>query len=163
MNGVPEYTIKLILFPYSLRDRAIYWLDNYPSKTFNTWAQLSEAFLQKYFPLQKTMRFRSEINGFAQDELETLSEAWELYNELLRKCPHHGMEEWHLIQNFYSHLLKKYKDQLMACSGGAFDELTEAQAKELIEKVARSEDSWTHKGFQGIAKRERLGIVLNGQ
>ena len=31
----------------------------------------------------------------------------------------------------------------MACSGGAFDELTEAQAKELIEKVVRSEDSWT--------------------
>jgi len=32
---------------------------------------------------------------------ETISEAWERLQGYINDCPHHGMEEWLLMQGFY--------------------------------------------------------------
>ena len=58
-------------------------------------------------------------------------------------CPHHGMEEWLLIQNFYNGLTSKARDHLDAAAGGAFLSLTAAAATDLIEKMV-SNQGWSN-------------------
>ena len=50
MNGVRPDVIKLQLFPFSLRDVAATWFDSLPVGSVNTWEQLVEAYMSKFFP-----------------------------------------------------------------------------------------------------------------
>ncbi|KAA3461968.1 Retrovirus-related Pol polyprotein from transposon opus [Gossypium australe] len=52
---------------------------------------MTEKFLLKYFPPAKTAKLMNDISSFAQIDLETLYDAWERFNDLLRRCPHHGL------------------------------------------------------------------------
>ena len=76
-NGVSPEAIRLRIFPFSLRDRAIAWLQYLPSNSVTTWNELKKVFLARYFPPSKTAMLRANINGFKQKESESLFEAWE--------------------------------------------------------------------------------------
>jgi hypothetical protein len=39
-----------------------------------------------------------------QQDGDYLCEFWDRYKELLRICPHHGLEEWIIIQTLYDGL-----------------------------------------------------------
>ncbi|XP_071916278.1 uncharacterized protein [Coffea arabica] len=119
MNGVSDEAIRLRLFPFSLRDKAKLWLHSHAPNTFTTWDDLSRAFLNKYFPPGKTAKLRMDITGFSQMEGESLYEAWERFRDLLRKCPHHGLPEWLIIQTFYNGLSFSTKTMIDAAAGGA--------------------------------------------
>lgn len=54
--------------------------------------------LPAFYSLHKTNAIRREILEFAQREDEQFFEAWERFNGLLLKCPHHGFEKWHQCQ-----------------------------------------------------------------
>ena len=54
--------------------------------------------------MAKTNALRREIADFYQDEQEKFYESWELFKDLILKCPHHGFETWRLVQYFYNHL-----------------------------------------------------------
>ena len=82
-NGVPEDAIRLILFPFSLRDAAKSWLNSLPANSITTWPELCQKFLSKFFPLEKQAKLRNEIVAFAQYDGETLYEAWYRFKELL--------------------------------------------------------------------------------
>ncbi|XP_074300401.1 uncharacterized protein LOC141631660 [Silene latifolia] len=103
-NGVLEDAIRLRLFPYSLRGSAKEWLKSCEPDSLWTWDDVSKAFLNKYFPPQRTARIKSELQGFTQQDDETLYEAWERYKGLQRLCPHHGIGDDELINNFYEGL-----------------------------------------------------------
>ena len=68
-------------------------------------------------------------------------EAWERFLEYTAACPHHGMEEWLIIQNFFHGLNQRSQDHMDAAAGGAFLSLNVAGARVLIDKVA-SNQSW---------------------
>ena len=53
--------------------------------------------------------------------------------------PHHGMEDWVLIQNFYHGLVPLDRSHLDAISGGAFFLLSVVDAKTLIEKMVSNQ------------------------
>ncbi|XP_074297876.1 uncharacterized protein LOC141628670 [Silene latifolia] len=53
-NGVPEDTLRLMLFPFSLRGKADRWLNVHAPNTFTTWDALAKAFLAKYYTSSKT-------------------------------------------------------------------------------------------------------------
>ena len=55
----------------------------------------------KYFPVGKTSALISKIFGFQQLPDEAIPEAWERIQEYIAACPHHGMEEWLIIQSFF--------------------------------------------------------------
>ena len=61
----------------------------------------SNAFLTKYFPVGKTNALRNRISGIQELPHETIAEVWERLQEYIQACPHHGMEEWLIIQNFF--------------------------------------------------------------
>ncbi|XP_076907771.1 uncharacterized protein LOC143564353 [Bidens hawaiensis] len=60
-----------------------------------------EQFLLKYFPPDKTAKYRAIITGFRTDDDESLHAAWERYKGLLRRCPHHGLNKWLQVQTFF--------------------------------------------------------------
>lgn len=68
-------TLRLRLFPFSLRDRAWAWLQSLPSNSVTTWEQLKFVFFAKYFPPSKTVALRAQINEFRQKDTESLYDA----------------------------------------------------------------------------------------
>ena len=60
----------------------------------------------------------------------------------IQDCPHHGMEEWLLMQDFYHGLNQKTLEQLNATTEESFLSLTLGKAKKLIEKVSDNQ-SWS--------------------
>jgi hypothetical protein len=49
-KDVENDTVKLKLFPFSLRSRAKDWLLSLPNGSINSWENLREAFIKKYYP-----------------------------------------------------------------------------------------------------------------
>ena len=117
MNGVSDDAIRLRLFPFSLRDKAKHWLVTQPPNSISTWEDLAMKFLSRFFPPAKAARLRGDINNFAQLDGETLYEAWERFKEMIRKCPHHGIEKWMLVHNFYNGLMGQTRTMIDAASG----------------------------------------------
>ncbi|XP_062075573.1 uncharacterized protein LOC133779655 [Humulus lupulus] len=117
MNGVSDDAIRLRLFPFSLRERAKSWLVSLPPNSINTWNDLALKFLSKFFPPAKAAKLRGEINNFSQLDNESLYEAWERFKELIRKCPHHGIEKWMLVHNFYNGLCGTTRTLIDAAAG----------------------------------------------
>ncbi|XP_021303776.1 uncharacterized protein LOC110430425 [Sorghum bicolor] len=134
VQDVAPESVKLRLFPFSLSGKVKQWF--YQSKeAVNTWDKCSTAFLVKFFPMSKTNALRGKISNFQQTSLESIREAWERLQEYIRACPHHGMEDWLMLQNFYEGLTPMSKGHVDAATGGAFLSLTIENATTLIEKM----------------------------
>ena len=91
--------VHLRLFPFSLLGKTKTWFYTYKD-AFDTWDACSNAFLVKYFLEGKTNALGNRISSFEQLQDKTIPEAWEHLQEYIAACPHHGMEEWIIIQNF---------------------------------------------------------------
>ena len=72
LNGVRPDVIKLQLFPFSLRDVAATWFDSLSVGSVNTWEELVEAFMSRFFPLTRTVERKGEISVFKKGEDESL-------------------------------------------------------------------------------------------
>nr|GEV67499.1 reverse transcriptase domain-containing protein [Tanacetum cinerariifolium] len=82
---VPNTTIKLLLFPFSLEGEARIWLDKEPPRSILTWEYLVSKFINQFFPPSKTTYLCNEITNFLQKHNETFNEAWEHFKDLLRQ------------------------------------------------------------------------------
>nr|GEY87863.1 reverse transcriptase domain-containing protein [Tanacetum cinerariifolium] len=117
---VPNTTIKLLLFPFSLEAEARTWLDKEPPHSILTWEDLVSKFINQFFPPSKTTYLRNKIINFLQKPNETFNEAWERFKNLLRQCPHHGLSELHQLDTFYNALNPNDQDALDSAAGGKF-------------------------------------------
>ncbi|GKB22975.1 reverse transcriptase domain-containing protein [Tanacetum coccineum] len=117
---VPNTSIKLLLFPFSLDGEARDWLDKEPPRSILTWDDLVSKFINQFFPPSKTTYLRNKITTFYQEPNETFNEAWERFKELLRQCPHHGFSELHQLDTFYNSLNTNDQDALDSAAGGNF-------------------------------------------
>nr|GEX42177.1 reverse transcriptase domain-containing protein [Tanacetum cinerariifolium] len=100
---VPNTTIKLLLFPFSLEGEARIWLDKEPPRSILTLEDLVSKFINQFFPPSKTTYLWNEVTNFLQKPNETFNEAWEHFKDLLWQCPHHGFYELHQLDTFYKH------------------------------------------------------------
>ncbi|GKB75144.1 reverse transcriptase domain-containing protein [Tanacetum coccineum] len=82
---VPNTSIKLLLFPFSLDGEARDWLDKEPPRSILTWDDLVSKFINQFFPPSKTTYLRNKITNFFQEPNETFNEAWERFKGLLRQ------------------------------------------------------------------------------
>ncbi|GJZ01782.1 reverse transcriptase domain-containing protein [Tanacetum coccineum] len=80
---VPNTSIKLLLFPFSLEGEARTWLDKEPPRSILTWDDLVSKFINQFFPPSKTTYLRNEITTFLQKPNETFNEAWERFKGFL--------------------------------------------------------------------------------
>nr|GEX80525.1 reverse transcriptase domain-containing protein [Tanacetum cinerariifolium] len=82
--NVPNTSIKLMLFPFSLEGAARIWLEKEPPRSIFTWDDLVSKFINQFFPPSKTTNLRNEITNFQQRFDESFSEAWDRFKDLLR-------------------------------------------------------------------------------
>ncbi|XP_038978816.1 uncharacterized protein LOC120109139 [Phoenix dactylifera] len=151
MNGVSDDAIRLRLFPFSLKDKAKAWLNSKAPNSFTTWNALSQAFLSKYFPPGKTAKLRNDITSFAQFDGESLYEAWERFKDLQRKCPHHGLPDWLIVQTFYNGLTHSVRITIDAAAGGTLMSKSTEEAYELLEEMASNNYQWSNE--RGMPKK----------
>ncbi|GKE74011.1 reverse transcriptase domain-containing protein [Tanacetum coccineum] len=93
-KDVPNFSIKLMLFPFYIEGAARIWLEKEPPRSILTWEDLVSKFINQFFPPSKTTNLQNEITNFQQKFEETFSEAWDRFKDLLRACPHHGFTEF---------------------------------------------------------------------
>ncbi|KAM1127771.1 hypothetical protein ACFX2B_037288 [Malus domestica] len=142
VRGFSTESIKLRLFPYTLKDQARRWLLTLPSGSITTWAQLSEKFLNKYYPTSKTLDMRTQILSFAQKPNEEFHEAWERFKELIRKCPHSGINTTDQMHIFFRGLNITTKTLVNASCGGSYKDKNAQEAYFLFEKMAADTQQW---------------------
>ncbi|GKA70638.1 reverse transcriptase domain-containing protein [Tanacetum coccineum] len=82
--------------------------------------QAPPVFINQFFPPSKTTNLRNEITNFQQRFDESFNEAWDLFKDLLRACPHHGFSELHLLDTFYNALNSNDQDSLNSARVGYF-------------------------------------------
>ncbi|CAN6697914.1 unnamed protein product [Malus baccata var. baccata] len=142
VRGFSAESIKLRLFPYTLKDQARRWLLTLPSGSISTWAQLSEKFLNKYYPASKTLDMRTQILSFARKPNEEFHEAWERFKELIRKCSHSGINTTDQMHIFFRGLNMTTKTLVNASSGGSYKDKNAQEACLLFEKMAADTQQW---------------------
>ncbi|XP_022858269.1 uncharacterized protein LOC111379165 [Olea europaea var. sylvestris] len=123
MNGVTEDAIRLRLFSFSLRDKA-------------------KKFLTKYFPPSKSAQLRGEISQFKQLDFEPFYEAWESFEDLLRRCPQHGFQKWVQIEIFYNGLNGQTRTMVDAAAGGILMAKIVEAAYTLLDDIATNSYQW---------------------
>ena len=79
--------------------------------------------------------------------MESIFEARERLQDYIQACPHHRIENWLVLQNFYDGLIPMFRGHLDTAAGGTFLSLTIDGATALINKMV-SNQSWGRKGKQ---------------
>jgi hypothetical protein len=67
-HGLNAEGIRLILFPFSLKDNAKLWLNSLAAGSIHNWEELATKFLKKFFPAQRARQLRREIQTFQQKD-----------------------------------------------------------------------------------------------
>jgi hypothetical protein len=99
------------------------------------------AFMKEYYSPGKTQSMRNKIATFAQCPTETISEAFEGFNEYTLAVPHHKFPKEDLVQKFYQGLTMASRTIIDASAGGSIIELTSTEAFTLFKKDADN-DMW---------------------
>ncbi|GJV46695.1 hypothetical protein Tco_1431231 [Tanacetum coccineum] len=157
---IPNITIGQVMlraFPMSLTRAASHWLRNKPSGSITTWEDLKTKFLSKYCPPARTAKKMEEINNFQQEPDENLYQAWDLFKEILMKCPQHYLTEMQEVVLFYNGL--DVPTRQILDSRGAIPSKTVADAKVAIQEMAEYSQKWHNetlrtrstKTFDGLA------------
>ncbi|XP_071728583.1 uncharacterized protein [Rutidosis leptorrhynchoides] len=89
-KNVTDDAFKLRAFPFTLQGDAKAWMQSLPSDFIRSFQELTNEFINHFFPLSKVERLRMEINGFTQRGDESLYDAWVRFKKLLRACPPHA-------------------------------------------------------------------------
>ena len=106
--------------------------------------ELTKVFLAKFFPASKTASLRNQITSFSQREDESLYEAWERFKDLLRLCPHHGLQKWMVVQTFYNGLTQSVRSMIAATAGGTLMSKREEETYNLIEEMPLNNYQWSN-------------------
>ena len=124
MDGVTQNQMRARLFPFPLPGKALQWFYTQPTETVQNWDTLMRAFMKEYCSPGKTQSLRNKIATFTQYPTETISEAFECFNEYTRAVPHHKFPKEDLVQKFYQGLTMASRMIIDASAGGSIIELT---------------------------------------
>jgi hypothetical protein len=130
-----------------------------------SWDKCSTAFLAKFFPMGKTNALRGQISNFQQSDTKSIPEAWKRLQDYIHTCPHHDIENWLVLQNFYDGLTIMSKGHIDSAAGGAFLSLTICGATTLINKMVMNQ-SWTEerrsqKGMHTVKEVDMLSAKMD--
>jgi hypothetical protein len=145
MDGVTQDQMRARLFPFSLLGKALQWFHSQPMETVQNWNALMRAFMKEYYLPGKTQSLRNKLTTFTQYLTETISEAFERFNEYTQAVPHHKFPKEDLMQKFYQRLTMASRTIINASTGGSIIELTATEAFTLFKKVADN-DTWASFG-----------------
>jgi len=64
-----------------------------------------------------------------------LYESWQRFKDLLRLCPHHGLQWWMLVQSFYNRVTQLVRSTIDATAEGTLMNKTKDEAYNLIKEM----------------------------
>jgi len=91
---------------------------------------------------------RNQITTFAQREDKLLYEVWECFKDLLRLCPHYGLQWWMLVQAFYNEVNQPVRSATYATAGGALTSKIKDEVYNLVEEMALNNYQWSNERSQ---------------
>ncbi|KAL0321419.1 UNVERIFIED_CONTAM: hypothetical protein Sradi_5403400 [Sesamum radiatum] len=150
-HGITDEQLFLRAFPFSLKDKAKDWLYYLPSGSIETWADMKQQFLQRFFPASRATHLRKEIYGIRQSNGESLYEYWERFKALVASYPHHQFTESLLIQYFYEGLSEMDRRMVDAASGGSLIDKTPKEAQHLISTMAKNYRQYGYHTERGVS------------
>ena len=98
-HNVPSEMAKMGFFPFTIEERAVEWFFTLGDE-FDSWRDMKDTFLYKYYAVGKTSAVRRAIREFSQGPGEVFYEACERLRDLLRQSPHHGIPKHDITQIF---------------------------------------------------------------
>ncbi|GJZ52821.1 reverse transcriptase domain-containing protein [Tanacetum coccineum] len=137
--------VKLLIFPFSLCDKAKTWFNELNEESITSWEQMRKAFINKFFPPSLFNRLLLEIRNFSQLVCESLTEAWLRLKNMLRKCHGHGLTKGAIIQIFYHGLDEPTQGILDITAGGIFLYKSPNQAFQFLEDKVLFKLDWSTK------------------
>ncbi|XP_026459353.1 uncharacterized protein LOC113360014 [Papaver somniferum] len=143
-NLSDEY-LKLRLFPFSLNDKAKYWLDALAHSSVRTWEYMTKLFLKKNFPRHKTSAIRQKLNIFVKQQGESLYGYLERFHDLLLQCPHHGFDTPRLMLILYEGLDHKTMTTVESLCAGNFQDKSAEEGYAFLQEVAEKTQEWDAK------------------
>jgi hypothetical protein len=117
MDGVTQDQMGARLFPFSLLEKALRWFHSHPEETVQNWNTLMKAFMKEYYSPSKTQSLCNKIATFVQYPTETISEAFERFNEYTRAVPYHKFPKEDLVRKFYQGLTMASRTIIDASTG----------------------------------------------
>ncbi|GJR69327.1 reverse transcriptase domain-containing protein [Tanacetum coccineum] len=164
--------IKLLIFPFSLCDKAKTWFNELNEESIISWEQMRRAFINRFFPPSLFNRLLLEIRNFSQNICESLTEAWLRLKNMLRKCHGHGLTKGVIIQIFYHGLDEPTQAILDVTAGGIFLYKSPNQAFQFLDDKVLFKLDWSiksknkhHQKYVAFADenmREKYNELRNG-
>nr|GEW73009.1 reverse transcriptase domain-containing protein [Tanacetum cinerariifolium] len=133
--------IKLKLFSSSLVGEAKIWFNELSSGVISTWEEMRQAFVSQFFPPAMFDRLMREIQGFTQQQHESIVDAWLCMKDLLCSCHGHGLGRGTIIQIFYHGLDEP--TQAILDAEGIFLYKTPNEAHQLLEDRVLLKLDWS--------------------
>ncbi|GJT47495.1 reverse transcriptase domain-containing protein [Tanacetum coccineum] len=135
--------VKLLIFPFSLCDKAKTWFNELNEESITSWEQMRRAFVSRFFPHLLFNRLLLEIRNFSQNVCESLTDAWLRLKNMLRKCHGHGLTKGAIIQIFYHGLDEPTQGILAETPGGIFLYRSPNQAFQFLEDKILFKLDWS--------------------
>nr|GEZ11288.1 reverse transcriptase domain-containing protein [Tanacetum cinerariifolium] len=143
VNGVTtDDALRLYLFRHSLTHHPTAWFDRLPRNSINTFEQMANFFLGKYFPPSMVTKLINEITNFRQRPNESLFEAWERYKLSIDRCPNHNMLPVTQIDTFYNGFTLRHRDTININVGATFMKRRPEESYDLIENMTAHHNEW---------------------
>ncbi|GKA54806.1 reverse transcriptase domain-containing protein [Tanacetum coccineum] len=137
--------VKLLIFPFSLCDKAKTWFQELDEESITSWKQMRKDFINKFFPPSLFNRLLLKIRHFSQLVCERLTEAWLRLKSMLRKCHGHGLTKGVIIQIFYHGLDEPTQAILDVTARGIFLYKSPNQAFQFLDDKVLFELDWSNK------------------
>ncbi|GKC90256.1 reverse transcriptase domain-containing protein [Tanacetum coccineum] len=137
--------VKLLIFPFSLCDKAKTWFNELNEKSITSWEQTKRVFINKFFQPSLFNRLLLEIKSFSQLVCASLTDAWLRLKSMLRKCHGHGLTKGAIIQIFYHGLYEPTQGILDITVGRIFLYKTPNQAFQFLEDKVLFKLDWSTK------------------
>ncbi|GKA45788.1 reverse transcriptase domain-containing protein [Tanacetum coccineum] len=145
----------LRVFPITLKGLALRWINRLSVGLVTTWDLLEKAFIRQYCPPFKTTKKLEIICNFKKEMDKTLYYAWERYNDMLFKCPHHDLNCQQKVHIFYTGL--DIPTRRVLDSKGFIPLMTPTQALISIQVMAEH----SHNLYDEATTREQINDSLN--
>jgi hypothetical protein len=104
MDRVTQNQMRARHFSFSLLRKALQWFYTQPVGMVRNREALMRDFMKEYYSLVKTQSLCNKIATFVQYPTETISKAFERFNEYTRAVPLHKFPKEDLVQKFYQGL-----------------------------------------------------------
>ncbi|XP_070047114.1 uncharacterized protein [Nicotiana tomentosiformis] len=141
-TNISEDALWLRLFPFSLRGKALDWLERLPNRSIHTWDELVEIFIAKCFSPGHMATLRDEILAFKQEPNEPLHEIWERYCTIVKECPNNDMTEAMIQQTFYMGINTTNQCVVNQLAGGNFMTIPYVEACKILDEMEDISSAW---------------------